>query len=904
MGSAAPSPRRWIVVLVLATGALAVALLPLLDSSPPPAGDAAGSASADGAAGVTDVAERSAQVVTVALALEDGWTVPEVEAASGGSDDAGAGDGSVDHGHDHDLPALAVGSDTVGVAIDIRRGSESFVVRSSRGRDLAFRTGTEGRWGPWQQLGIGTDEAPDGTAGDEGAGGGPPAATPVLIQPGAARIQLVDRRGDTEALDIIFLPGFDGPSGALDEPASPALGAGDAPAMMARSSWTSTGWAADNPSCGSAPSVADNLQAVVVHHTVTGNSYEADQVDDLLRAIHYTHTQINGWCDIGYNFVVDRFGRIWEARSGSIADSVIGGHARGFNTGTVGVALLGQHHAGAWPPASAVSQPSQEAVEVLANWKLGAEGVDPNGRTWLRNRSSATPARLTPETWHYVPTVLGHRDLGLTSCPGSHGMTLVDDLPTRLAARQDRSLPYQWVGWQAGDHGPAFAVADARGGLRPAGTAQPWSGAPTGLGGSGQVVAVGGGLSGGFLLTSAGGLVAFGSAPAVGAPTISGGPVDLVVRSDGASGWVLDGTGALRGFGGSPDLSDAVGTASPRAAGIGDDGRGYVLGSDGRLTPVGGLPVASVALPGSVAVDVTLYGPGSGWVLDDGGRLLGFGGQGDHQVSPTAAPVAVAAAAPEPGGWVLDRHGQLWPFAGARYVLPVTTDAATADAVDIDQVGIVYAPSFLASGDANYVRQLHQLFLGRGATEAEIDLTVTRLEQGDDRIDLTSEMARSDHWAGSSLDQMYRDVLGREPDPEGRSYWMGQISNGLTIQDLGTYFYGSGEYAASAGSNEAYVRGLYQVLLGRQPDAEGLAYWTGQLAGGTADPPDVAAGFYASIESRRDRVSRIHQQVFGSAPSPETRESLAEDLPNTGDVGLAAQLAASSSYYRQAATEP
>ncbi|MEL6984951.1 MAG: DUF4214 domain-containing protein, partial [Actinomycetota bacterium] len=473
------------------------------------------------------------------------------------------------------------------------------------------------------------------------------------------------------------------------------------------------------------------------------------------------------------------------------------------------------------PTASSVSQSSQEAVEVLANWKLGAEGVDPNGRTWLRNRSSATPARLTPETWHYVPTVLGHRDLGLTSCPGSHGMDLVDDLPSRLAARQDRSLPYQWTGWQAGDHGPAFAVADARGGLRPAGTAQPWAGAPTGLAGSGSVIAVGGDLSGGFLLTSAGGLVAFGSAPAVGAPAVSSGAVDLVVRSDGASGWVLDGTGALRGFGGSPDLGDAVGASSPIAAELGDDGRGYVLSRNGTLTPVGGAPPASVALPNSVAVDLTLHGTDDGWVLDDGGRLLGFGGQGDHQVDPVGAPIALASAAPEPGGWVLDRHGQLWPFAGARYVLPLATDAASADVVDIDQVGIVYAPAFLASGDANYVRRLHQLFLGRTASESEIDLAVTRLEQGDDRIDLTAPMSRSDHWAGSSLDQMYRDVLRRDPDPDGRQYWMGQIGSGLTIQDLGTYFYGSAEYAASAGSNEAYVRGLYQALLGREPDAEG-----------------------------------------------------------------------------------
>ncbi|MEL6982092.1 MAG: hypothetical protein AAFO29_06685, partial [Actinomycetota bacterium] len=208
-------------MLVLATGALAVALLPLLDSSPPPARDAAPSNTAEPDTGPTEVAARSGQVVTVALALEDGWTVPEVDDPAG--DGAGEIDSAEGEGHDHGLPPLPVGSDTVGAAIDIRRGSESFVVRSATGRDLAFRAGTDGRWGPWQLIGIGIDEGPDGLRGSEGGDSGTPAATPILIEPGAARIQLVDRRGESDPIDIIFLPGFDGPSGDLDEPASPSL---------------------------------------------------------------------------------------------------------------------------------------------------------------------------------------------------------------------------------------------------------------------------------------------------------------------------------------------------------------------------------------------------------------------------------------------------------------------------------------------------------------------------------------------------------------------------------------------------------------------------------------------------------------------------------------------------------
>ena len=886
-------------VLAVAAGALIVAFVALPEWGDPPGLPDGAPGGLDGeevavGVGVGEPGEVGGPVVTVAVELRPGWTVPDIHTDGQPVDDlAGLGVG---------VGGMAPGSETRGVSAEIRPDSSTFVLRAPSLRHLAVRLGADGRWGPWQVVGIGLDEAPDGLEGEEGAGGGPPATTPLLVPAGASTIELVDLAGTGGGVDIVFLPSFAGPSGPPpDGPAAPAIGGDGAPTILPRSAWTAAGWASGNGSCSGGPQEADNLQAVVVHHTVTTNDYQPDQVDDLLRAIHYSHTEINGWCDIGYNFVVDRFGRVWEARTGSIERSVIGGHARGFNTGTLGVALLGQHQAGASPAARTVPAAAQDAVEELANWKLGAEGVDPNGRTWLRNRSSASRQRLAGKTWHHVPTVLGHRDLGLTSCPGSHGMDLVAALPDRLAARRDVSLPYSWSGWRANDNGPGLAVLDARGGVRPAGTATPWAPAPADLGGQGAV-AIGGDLAGGYLLIASGELVPYGAAPPTGSPVPAGGSVDLVMRSDGRSGWVLDGTGVLRGFAGAPDIT-AGSTPDPRAADLADDGRGYVLDASGRLVPVGGLGPAQVALGGAAAVDVTLDGPASGWVLAGDGRLLGFGGAGDHRVRPAAEPVAVVSAPTEPGGWVLDRHGQLWPFGGARYVFPVVTDARAADAVDLVLGGVDYRPEFLASPDARYLDGLHRLFLGRAASNAEIDRGVTGLEQGSDRIDLTSDLARSDHWAGASLDQMYLDVLGRPADPEGRSYWMGEIGRGLKLQDLGTYFYGSDEYARAAGSDEAYVRGLYQVLLRRPADDEGLRYWVGELASGRARPPDIAAGFYSSIESRRERAGRLHQQVLGSAPSSARRDALADRLPVVGDVGLAAELAAGADFYRLVAND-
>jgi hypothetical protein len=874
-------------------GAIVLALWPRFDGGDPPT---IGGRSTDGDR-IEVATGAGGEAITRRVELEEGWTIP---ADIDGLDDA-ADEGIADGA------GLPAGAATYGASVDVVAAAATFVVHADAPTALAYRTGSGDRWDPWRSLLIGGHEAPDGLPGEEGEGGPPPASAPVLLPAGASLVEFVVTGGDARPFDVVFLPSFDRPvDPEFDGPAGPSASVGgDAPAIIPREAWADRTWNHQNGSCDEGPQISDHLQALVVHHTVTGNDYSESQVDDLLRSILYSHTVINGWCDIGYNFVVDRFGRIWEARTGSIDDAVIGGHARGFNRATMGVALLGQHHAGAWPRAAGVPRAAAEAVEVLANWKLGAEGVDPDGRTFLRNRSSAARQRLAGETWHHVPTVLGHRDLGLTSCPGSHGMELVAALPDRLSARRHSGLPYAWTDWRAHDHGPGLVVADARGGLRPAGAAEPWSQAPGDLGGDGPVVAVGGDLSGGYLLTAGGRVVGYGAAPSVASPVVVGGAVDLVVRGDGMSGWVLDGRGVLRGFGGAPDLQPSTAVSQPVAAAIGDDGRGYILEGNGRLVPLGGAPRSAVSLSvGSAAVDLDLDAPDAGWVLDASGKLSGFGGRADRRVDALAPVVAVVAAEQEAGGWVVDRHGQLWPFGGARYVFPVSTSARAGDIVDADRVGLVYGAEFLAGGDARYLQRIHRLFLGRDATEAEVDLGAAGLEQGADRIDLTLPLARSDQWAGANLDRMYLDVLGREPDPEGRAYWMGEIGRGLKLQDLGTYFYGSAEYAKAAGTDETYIRGLYSVLLHRAPDEAGLAYWVEELASGRAQPPDVAAGFYASVESRRDRVTRLHQRILGTSPTRDRRDAWVERLPDLGDVGLAAEIAASSEFHRLAVDGP
>ena len=374
-----------------------------------------------------------------------------------------------------------------------------------------------------------------------------------------------------------------------------------------------------------------------------------------------------------------------------------------------------------------------------------------------------------------------------------------------------------------------------------------------------------------------------------------------MVRSDGRSGWVLDDTGVLHGFGGPGNVSTGVLIDDPVAAAIDDDGRGYVLDVDGALYPAGGARAESVQaeIGGASAVDLDVRADGGGWVLDDRGRVHGFGGVASDRVHP---PEAVRGR--------LDRRDRGRRFGcwmpmvscgrsvgpGWCFLYRPTQPRATPSTSTMS--GSVYSPAFVNGDDARFINGVYQLFLGREPSTVETELEVTALEQGRRRSELTGSLARSAHWSGGAVDEMYRNALGREPDPDGRAYWLGEIENGLQVQDLGTYFYGLVEYANAAGSHEAYVAGLYQVLLNRQPDDEGLNYWAGLLAGGQADPPDVANGFYASIESRRDRATRLHERILGTAPDEESRQYWADRLLVTGDGGVAAEMAGSSTYYR------
>ena len=747
-------------------------------------------------------------VITVAVELEPGY---------------GAPDGSPVHG----------------ATLELGAEEASLLLKAGLGSDYAVRFGNGSNWGPWYHL-VGEDgEAPDHDRGGERALG------PLRVAGGASAMELVLVGGEDRTIDAMFL--LDEPSAGLvaDAP-TPTVGGtqqsrdGERPAIVPRSGWADEGWATGNDGCEDGPWYADNIQAVIVHHTVTTNNYSADEVDDLLRAVYYGHVKVNGWCDIGYNFLVDRFGTIWEGRTGGIDRAVIGGHAKGFNTATSGIALLGQHHPGASPASARPSSAASDAVQSLAAWKLTSHGVDPAGTTWLKNYSTNGPQRLTGGGWHLVPTILAHRDVGLTSCPGDFGLAVPRSLPAAIAPIHPGSVPYQFDLWSPADLGAGLVTVDSRGGLRPAGSAAlAGIGAPVsgGVGPSAlpspQPRAIAarrtGSQAAGYVLHADGVLHPFGGAPGI-ADRPAGDAAAIDVSLADAGGWVISADGGVHGFGGSPDLARASSGPAVIAGSLASDGVGYLLLDDGQLRAVGGAPGAQAA-PGGVAnaVDVAVRPSGtSGWVLDQRGGLHPFGGApkveitSPRQPGSTRSHRAIVASETGNGGWTLTDDGQLWPFGNDRLILGVSTSANANDVIDLALVPAVASAEFVNGPTGRYIDATVQLFLGRAATAADYGHWEGRLRYLGERRAVTLGLARSEEWAGLKVDEMYQNVLGRAPDAAGRRYWLDQMANGLPLEAVGVNFYGSAEYVAASGSTDAYVTRLYRLLLERPPDQGGL----------------------------------------------------------------------------------
>jgi uncharacterized protein with LGFP repeats len=195
-------------------------------------------------------------------------------------------------------------------------------------------------------------------------------------------------------------------------------------------------WGADlgwnpSPDCAPGPTVASHLRFAVVHHTVNSNNYGPGESVGMVRAIWQYHVGSLGYCDIAYNFLIDRYGQIFEGRIGGIDKAVLGAHSGGFNTYSTGAAWIGDW-TGAQPP-----PPAWDAMVNLLAWKLSVHQVNPQlGFSTNSNGGGSHWPAGTPVG--FGNAIIGHRDVWPTACPGNAFYPRMGELQAAVQPR---------VGW-------------------------------------------------------------------------------------------------------------------------------------------------------------------------------------------------------------------------------------------------------------------------------------------------------------------------------------------------------------------------------------------------------------------------------------------------------------------------
>ncbi|RGD59939.1 N-acetylmuramoyl-L-alanine amidase [Kitasatospora xanthocidica] len=284
------------------------------------------------------------------------------------------------------------------------------------------RDAATGRWSGWHRLEADAEDGPDHTA--HGATAplwtGRSDGVAVEFRPGPAgappglRLDLVDPGRGAAPAAVRTLPA----EPPTAPPAGPAKGQAPRPRIVTRA-----GWGADESLRDPEFEYTGPVREVFVHHTATATDYACADAPRVVRAIYQYHVKTNGWRDIGYNFLVDRCGTVYEGRAGGVDQPVHGAHTLGFNTDSAGVAALGTY-TGDQP-----SRPLLDSLAALAAWKLGLAARPADGRARLTSSSDAS--RYPKGSTVDFDAVSGHRDAFDTECPGN---ALYARLPALRAA--------------------------------------------------------------------------------------------------------------------------------------------------------------------------------------------------------------------------------------------------------------------------------------------------------------------------------------------------------------------------------------------------------------------------------------------------------------------------------------
>ena len=469
-------------------------------------------------------------------------------------------------------------------------------------------------WTPWRQVGVDHDMT-------EGAGG--VVYSSLVTTERAERVETRVVAGDVHDLKVTAFDTRYGPrrlvrAGRSGEGAKASMSDTRVaqPGVVSRAQW-----GADESLRKGEPSFAP-LSRLVVHHTDTLNG-DPDPAATV-RAIYAYHTQSRGWNDIGYNFLVDEQGRIYEGRysrayaSGQVPTGedangrgVIGAHSEGANTGSVGVALLG-NFTSRTPTGAAL-----ESLRSMLAWKADRHDINVTGSSSFTRADGTTVA---------LPNLSGHRDVKSTACPGQpfYDMlpTLRQQVATRVAEAHGTTKGY----WTALSDGRVFPFGEAR---------------------------------------------SFGSMEG---HRLNAGIIGMAATTTAGGYWLLGGDGGIFSFGdarfhgstGSIRLNKPIVgmAATPSGNGywlVASDGGIFAFGDAGFFGSTGSIRLNKPV----VGMAPTRSGQGYWLVASDGG-IFAFGDARFHGSTGSIrlnSPVVSMAAAPDGGGyWLIARDGGVFAF--------------------------------------------------------------------------------------------------------------------------------------------------------------------------------------------------------------------------------------------------
>ncbi|MFG1790887.1 N-acetylmuramoyl-L-alanine amidase [Nocardia sp. NPDC049149] len=355
-----------------------------------------------------------------------------------------------------DTPALAPGAvppnlvDQVGAQVKELSRDTPFSVVAVTAANLADTKTmvrarqSNGSWGPWFST-----EPVDTRRTDHTAPGGKTGTEPIYVgttkavqllttrKPAAATAPdptdaapLVPRSDDPAQMSgvdltaVLIDPGRGAIDGALHKVAAALPGGG--PTFISREGWgADESIRCDGPTYDDGPG-GDGLGGITVHHTAGRNDYSKEESAGIVRAIYTYHAQTLGWCDIGYNALVDKYGQVFEGRFGGLDRAVQGAHAGGFNENTAGVALMGNYMS---------ESPTAESIDALGSfigWRAKIAHLDPIGYTTMYSEGTEYTSYAMGQAVN-LPIVFAHRDVGNTSCPGDALYGMMDRIRTIAA---------------------------------------------------------------------------------------------------------------------------------------------------------------------------------------------------------------------------------------------------------------------------------------------------------------------------------------------------------------------------------------------------------------------------------------------------------------------------------------